>query len=266
MKLDAVGFMAMRSSGGGGGSSAIGRPRAVPAPRASYVPPPQPSYMPSHGNGGFTTPVQSTGTPRCPPGYSTIIRSQGADRYAICTPLPRKVAAPPPPSQPIIAPVITVSPAMQQAFTPQFAPTMQQQQDSPGAAQATTPTQVTTPTQRAVSKSPTGIIPSSTAPSDFTRASTPTGNGPGIREDFETLLDFFRSGVPELPDAIPMPTIPGIPETTPAYYPGPITVGPRAATSEIDREKDRGPEYGIPKKDTNILPLIIGGGLLLMMS
>lgn len=35
----------------------------------------------------------------------------------------------------------TVSPAFQQAFTPQFAPTMQQQQDSPGARQTAIPTQ-----------------------------------------------------------------------------------------------------------------------------
>lgn len=248
------------SGGGGGGSSPY-------AP--TYAPPPASSYMPSHGAGGFTMPAQRYGSPTCPPGYSTIVKRGSGGNYAVCTPLPRKATPPPPPpGPPIIAPVITVSPSMQQQFTPQFAPTMQQQQDSPGAAQATTPTQVASPAQRAVSKPPTVIIPSS-APSDFSPmpGSAPAG-GPGIREDFETLLDFFRSGIPELPDAIPMPTIPGIPATTPAYYPGPITVGPRAATSEIEREKEqgRGPEYGIAKESTNMLPLIIGGGLLLMLS
>lgn len=35
----------------------------------------------------------------------------------------------------------TITPAFQQAFTPQFAPTMQQQQDSPGATQTAKPVQ-----------------------------------------------------------------------------------------------------------------------------
>ncbi len=44
---------------------------------------------------------------------------------------------------------VTVSPAMQQAFTPQFSPVMQMTQDSPGATQAASPTQMTAPMQAA---------------------------------------------------------------------------------------------------------------------
>lgn len=46
-------------------------------------------------------------------------------------------------------PGITVSPAFQQAFTPQFSPVMQQQQDSPGGTQAATPIQYATAGQTA---------------------------------------------------------------------------------------------------------------------
>lgn len=46
-------------------------------------------------------------------------------------------------------PGVTVSPAFQQAFTPQFAPTMQQQQDSPGGVQTAVPYQLATGGQTA---------------------------------------------------------------------------------------------------------------------
>lgn len=49
-----------------------------------------------------------------------------------------------PTSQPI-----TVSPAMQQAFTPQFSPVLQQTQDSPGAVQSAAPQQYASPGQTA---------------------------------------------------------------------------------------------------------------------
>lgn len=45
---------------------------------------------------------------------------------------------------------ITVSPSFQQAFTPQFSPVMQQQQDAPGATQTAAPTQYATGGQTAV--------------------------------------------------------------------------------------------------------------------
>lgn len=53
------------------------------------------------------------------------------------------------PGQPGAGGPVTVSPAMQQAFTPQFSPTMTMQQDSPGASVTAAPTQTASPTQAA---------------------------------------------------------------------------------------------------------------------
>lgn len=54
----------------------------------------------------------------------------------------------------------TISPAFQQSFTPQFAPTMQQQQDSPGATQTAIPTQrASTPQTTAITTGEGAMAP-----------------------------------------------------------------------------------------------------------
>ena len=78
----------------------------------------------------------------CPPGYNPVPLSRGDIR---CVPVPRASVAP---SMPM--PDITVSPTFQQQFTPQFSPVLQQQQDSPGGAQAAQPDQVSTAPQSTV--------------------------------------------------------------------------------------------------------------------
>lgn len=70
----------------------------------------------------------------CPSGYNPVNLSRGDIR---CIPKPTPVFRPPAP----VAPEITVSPVLQQQFTPQFSPTIQQQQDSPDAVQSSVPTQ-----------------------------------------------------------------------------------------------------------------------------
>lgn len=54
--------------------------------------------------------------------------------YVECGNAPAAPAAPPPPP-PTINTNVTVSPNLQQSFTPQFSPNLQQQQGSPGASQ-----------------------------------------------------------------------------------------------------------------------------------
>lgn len=75
-------------------------------------------------------------------------------------------------------PPVTISPAFQQSFTPQFSPAMQQQQDSPGATQTANPTQRVTGGQSAGGPTPGGgSIPGFPQPSfrDFSApVSTPT--------------------------------------------------------------------------------------------
>ncbi|MES9901020.1 MAG: hypothetical protein ABW148_18640 [Sedimenticola sp.] len=71
-----------------------------------------------------------------------------------CVPIPRAITSPPP--QP--AANITVSPTFQQDFTPQFSPVIQQQQDSPGAAQSASPEQIATTSQTAIPESTPSII------------------------------------------------------------------------------------------------------------
>jgi len=75
----------------------------------------------------------------------------------------------------------TISPAFQQSFTPQFSPTMQQQQDSPGATQTAIPTQQASTPQIATPTSGEGamgpILPEQPSPfsRDYERGSfTPT--------------------------------------------------------------------------------------------
>lgn len=78
---------------------------------------------------------------RCPDGYNAVPMTKsigsGITTEKRCVPKPTPVFRPPAP----VAPEITVSPVLQQQFTPQFSPTIQQQQDSPDAAQSSVPTQ-----------------------------------------------------------------------------------------------------------------------------
>ncbi|MES9855939.1 MAG: hypothetical protein ABW166_04955 [Sedimenticola sp.] len=107
---------------------------------ASYVP--APTNVPgTYGGppGSFIT------TSHCPGGYNSVPLSRGDIR---CVPKPQPVYRAPEPAPP----KITIAPVFQQEFTPQFSPVLQQQQDSPGAAQSATPrqevvtSQVATPT------------------------------------------------------------------------------------------------------------------------
>jgi len=98
--------------------------------------------MPSqYGSGGEPFFVKSN--VNCPPGHHQQHEGRGVMAVNRCTPYPKAppVIYTPPPPAPTPPPVITVAPVMQQAFTPQFSPTMQQQQDSPGASQAASPEQ-----------------------------------------------------------------------------------------------------------------------------
>lgn len=87
----------------------------------------------------------------CPSGYNPVNLSRGDIR---CVPKPTPIFRSPEPT----APEITVSPVLQQQFTPQFSPTIQQQQDSPDAVQASTPTQ-TAMTPQSVPKVISSPIP-----------------------------------------------------------------------------------------------------------
>lgn len=110
---------------------------AVPAPTPTSVP------------GTYGGPPGSFITrSSCPPGYNPVALSRGDIR---CVPIPQAPAAP---SMPM--PDITVSPTFQQQFTPQFSPVLQQQQDSPGGAQAAQPSQTST--------APQSTVPAATVP------------------------------------------------------------------------------------------------------
>ncbi len=96
---------------------------------ASYAP--APTNVPgTYGGppGSFIT------TSYCPDGYNSVPLSRGDIR---CVPKPQPIYRTPAPA----APQITVAPVLQQEFTPQFSPVLQQQQDSPGAAQSAAPRQ-----------------------------------------------------------------------------------------------------------------------------
>lgn len=88
-----------------------------------------------------------------------------------------------------VSPPISVSPAMQQAFTPQFAPVMTMQQDSPGAQVTATPMQTAPGGQAARTGAPGA--PPGTYPGD-TRGDWPTplrgepsyARGPAFPEAF----------------------------------------------------------------------------------
>lgn len=86
---------------------------------------------------------------------------------------------------------VTVSPAMQQAFTPQFSPVMQMTQDSPGAVVSAAPTQY-----------------SSAGQSARTSSGTPGGAA--------------TPGAPGLPLYEGPPRAPGFPEAFPDPYARPV--------------------------------------------
>lgn len=208
----------------------------------------------------FTIGAERAGaTPQCPPGYHTTVVYSGGKRSARCTPLPPAPATVTQAPAPVIAPTITVKPSFQQAFTPQFSPVMQQQQDSPGATQAAEPVQVVEAPQTITAPSPVPApipvaIPVPTAPSGEAETTT------ALRDEMTELLRFFGAPTPA-PEMAPIP----VPETTPTYFPTAVSIGPRAIDPEMERE--RGPVYATTiEKKANVWPWIIGGGLLLMMS
>ncbi len=176
----------------------------------------------------------------CPAGYQEVAMSRGDKR---CIPIPRRAPMPAAPA-PII-PNITVSPNFQQSFTPQFSPTLQQQQDSPGASQAASPVQAAAPTQSA----PTPAATPAPAPAPAPVASPiPAPVNPPIPQPPVSL--------PPTPGTTPGPT--AIPVGLPA------TIGPRMTGDEMARET--GPTYDIQAGNDkmNWLPLLAIGGIALL--
>lgn len=155
-----------------------GRFTRAPAPTVTPVMARQPGVY-GGPPGSFIT------SQACPPGYSRIAmpRGPGQRREYRCVPrVAASVPAPSAPSQPVSAPVvsptITVSPVMQQAFTPQFSPTLTMQQDSPGAAVTAAPIQAAAPEQAAMTPAPVAVPPP-TAPS-VPEEPSPVTTGPAM--------------------------------------------------------------------------------------
>jgi hypothetical protein len=122
---------------------------------------------------------------------------------------------------------ITVSPVMQQSFTPQFSPVMQMAQDSPGMTQAAAPEQIASPEQVAETIAIPPTIP--TAPSAPLSGPAPIDYGP-----------------PPPPSAPSFDT----PQATPTAMPASFSDWPVSPTVKKAIEAEQG-------KD-NIIPWIIG--------
>ena len=238
------------------------------------------------------TPIGADGSfiaPSCPKGYFATRLPRSAGSFKIeyrCTPKPvrpvQPASAPPPP--PItVSPRITVSPAMQQAFTPQFSPVLQQMQDSPYAGQAAQPTQTAAPAQTA-----------ETAPPPVTPSPPPTptrtyeeGYAAALEREIERLRDIEASksrtieaegGIDAPPPATlplqpemvrmlretfmePSPDVPAEAVSAPSAPAAPDLPLPYSPVPTQDRP---GP---IEPKKTNFLPLLlIGGAVLLFMN
>lgn len=235
MKLG--GGISTGSSGGTWGGSGIGP-----------VSPVQPvTALPSSAR-QFTIPAQAgVVNPRCPPGYHTSIRQPRGTvyPYAVCTPLPQPIASgfkrPAPAPRPV---KVTVSPTFQQQFTPQFSPTLQQQQDSPGAVQTSVPVQTTTAPQTASTESREETPPPVIAP-----ISEPTPRGES-EIDSDILLKFMELFEREKGGDV-IPPIIDAPQTIPAYQPVPT----------YDEIPEKVAET---QQKTNWLPIAAIGALLLL--
>ena len=148
------------------------------------------------------------GVHSCPPGYREVTRKRGIGGKSNINcekiPPPRVAPLPPPPPAPVIKTRVNVAPVMQQAFTPQFAPTMQQMSDSAGAAQGSAPTQSTTAPQAAeagrnglTAEEVAALIAAAAAPVAPPPPSAPVSYGAPVQP--------VGPGAPFIPDAAPAP-------------------------------------------------------------
>jgi len=216
------------------------RPSSGGSPYLSQRTKTAPAPVPTDAPGMFGGPPGSfITTSSCPAGYNTVPMSNiGLSRgEKRCVPKPyvppAPIIAPPPP-----APVITVSPVMQQQFTPQFSPTMQQQQDSPGAAQSAAPVQVAE-TAQVARPAPPQVIPA-LAPAPV--AAPPVPVSMPMHPDQSGALPMALPGIPNIIGAPSIMDSRGIDVTSP--------VAVTAAKKGIDNL---------------LIPLLIGGGALLIL-
>lgn len=227
-------------------------------------------------SGGYSTSLPAgaktffvPATSQCPPGYSPTREGRGVSAVIRCTPKPQRIYTPPPvapPPAPVFKPTVTVAPTFQQAFTPQFSPTMQQQQDSPGAQQAAEPSQkVSTPQAATMSVNEALQLREELNWLKKQRAIPPSGENEAtaeLRKELEQIKmqNLIRElSIPVLPELIPTPELQApqlpIPQDTTGLA---IPVGMRTYTEagisttpvQVTQEK--------PK----INPWLIGGGIL----
>lgn len=109
------------------------------------------------------------------------------------------------------APVTTVSPTFQQAFTPQFAPALVQQQSSPGAVAAPVTTMVATSEQRAAGGGTT--LPAPYAPTLPPSMAYPPARDFMPRTTDRVYSDIFKKETPfdikrYLPETLPRVELP----------------------------------------------------------
>ncbi len=124
---------------------------------------------------------------------------------------------------------VTVSPVMQQAFTPQFSPTMTMQQDSPGATVTAAPTQTASPGQvaRPLNRPAFPPIPGTYPGPDYGDWPLPVGSRtPGFPEAFPSAMPtVYRAG--------------GQTETGKLLTAGLLAVGAIGAITVMNRRKGR---------------------------
>lgn len=223
----------------------------------------------------------------CPPGEVVIGTgierggAQGRQRAMVACglPPPPKPAAPPPPAQaPQITVETTVSPNMQQAFTPQFAPTMQMSSGS--GSQSAGQTQSAPGGQSAASPSGTNAADlirllaqqrDEQAQRDTARREEQERRDEQRREEerlreerrLQEQMSFFERLSPRtpeittLPAQVPSPQPAPIPTPqpapTPQFIPGGVSITPEPS--------ENGPTPTPSKPFMNLLPLLIAGGI-----
>lgn len=175
---------------------------------------------------------------KCPSGYSSSSAGVGQNKSWYCVRTSggggRTVPAPAAPTI-TVSPTTQITPTFQQSFTPQFAPVLQQMQDSPGAAQAG--------------------APQMTAPSPQTAAPTAT-TGPSqeeirLREELarmkalqEARAEYERKLAEQVerePETVTLPQPVPQPQTMPAYTPPPSS--PAIAPTFVPPEYEPVPTY-----------------------